>query len=266
MDLLGQSDWRVLDDFLPCDEAMALEEMVSTAQYRAHRFKFANELVVKPGIFEVDRDEIDDAKLLAALAAVERRIGGVAAVKLQRNVGGAFPAHFDNAGPPSRRQITAILYLNNWNPGDGGELVLMPFLQKPVEVPPLLNRLVVFRSDLILHAVWPWRSSNRPRYAISFWFDADPDDNATQETVLTKDHLRFSDWDAAARFFQSSPLQRILSRAVYDEEYRDTLAACGFDDLLFHNILQAHIANVDAIRSKLRPLVDELRRRKKKVS
>ena len=52
-------------------------------------------------------------------------------VKLQHNegFGGCFPCHYDNPGGTSRRLLTCILYLNpGWAEGDGGELVLTPFL------------------------------------------------------------------------------------------------------------------------------------------
>ena len=38
--------------------------------------------------------------------------------------------------------------------------------------------------------------------------------NAPEDLVLTRERLRFSDWDAAAEFFMHSPVQRTPSRAV----------------------------------------------------
>lgn len=110
--------------------------------------------------------------------------------------GGSFPAHYDNPGPPSKRALTCIVYLNpvreisrapggshrqtsvldpfplrllplplprgtvalagslahrgarlratpqEWKEGDGGEIVLRPFLEQPIRVPPKMNRAV----------------------------------------------------------------------------------------------------------------------------
>ncbi|CAN0508374.1 unnamed protein product [Ectocarpus sp. 8 AP-2014] len=66
-------------------------------------------------------------------------------LKLQRNAGsgGCFPLHYDNPGPPNKRALTCLLYLNpSWKEGDGGEVCLTPFLQKEKAIAPLLDRLV----------------------------------------------------------------------------------------------------------------------------
>lgn len=86
-------------------------------------------------------------------------------------------------GPPSRRKLTCIVYLNeNWKKGDGGELVLWPFLQKPIVIPPLMDRLVMFRSDLLLHRVLP---STVPRYCFTVWVDG-LDVNSDKDVLLTQ--------------------------------------------------------------------------------
>lgn len=57
--------------------------------------------------------------------------------------GGCFPLHYDNPGPPNKRALTCLLYLNpDWKDGDGGELCLTPFLQKERVIAPLLDRMV----------------------------------------------------------------------------------------------------------------------------
>lgn len=57
--------------------------------------------------------------------------------------GGCFPLHYDNPGPPNKRALTCLLYLNpHWKEGDGGEVCLTPFLQKEKAIAPLLDRLV----------------------------------------------------------------------------------------------------------------------------
>lgn len=82
-------------------------------------------------------------------------------LKVQHNRGGGacFPWHYDNNGPPNRRQLTCVVYLNPaWRAGDGGELALLPFLRgAPVRVAPRMDRAVFFRSDAMLHRVEPAR-------------------------------------------------------------------------------------------------------------
>lgn len=51
--------------------------------------------------------------------------------------------HYDNPGPPNKRALTCLLYLNpDWKEADGGEVFLTPFLQKEEPIAPLLDRLV----------------------------------------------------------------------------------------------------------------------------
>lgn len=57
--------------------------------------------------------------------------------------GGCFPCHYDNPGPPNKRALTCLLYLNpSWKEGDGGEVCLRTFLDKEKAIAPLLDRLV----------------------------------------------------------------------------------------------------------------------------
>lgn len=59
--------------------------------------------------------------------------------------------HYDNPGPPNKRALTCLLYLNpDWKEGDGGELCLTPFLQKEKVIAPLLDRMVRVEGSLFL--------------------------------------------------------------------------------------------------------------------
>lgn len=248
-------DYVIIDDCLG-QLASKLHALAAALPMREHKFVFNGETVVKPGIYEAETaspllDEAE-ARILALLTQHWGPIRGGASIKVQKNVGGAFPAHFDNAGPPSKRFLTAILYLTSERAG--GELRLTPFLERPVVVTPQLGRLVAFRSDRILHSVDKW-TSTVPRLAVSFWFDGPVDDK-----TLTKDDLRFPNWDAAVDFFKASP--RFVSRAVYDDEYLASLDQCGFDDQLLDRMRASHHATVARIYRQLRPIVDECRRRK----
>ncbi len=81
--------------------------------------------------------------------------------------GARYAAHHDTfAGNPSRR-VTAIVYLNpGWRPEHGGQLrAHTP--RGAVDIDPLLDRLVLFLSDRVLHEVLP---THAPRMAATAWY------------------------------------------------------------------------------------------------
>jgi SM-20-related protein len=84
--------------------------------------------------------------------------------------GEGYVRHVDSfAGPLASRRMTAIVYLNaGWQHSDGGQLRLH-LAGGPVDVEPLLDRLVVFLSDRVEHEVLPARA---PRLAITAWYGA----------------------------------------------------------------------------------------------
>ncbi len=81
--------------------------------------------------------------------------------------GARYAAHRDAfAGDPSRR-VTAICYLNDgWRPEHGGELVVHG-PEGPRAIAPVLDRLLVFLSDRVLHEVQPVYA---PRFAATAWY------------------------------------------------------------------------------------------------
>ena len=224
----GAKGWAVLDDALQPAAAARIRDAAAKAVFKPHKFVYDAQTYAKPGVAEVDLAEGTCADSLAndlrgvaeALAPALAVSCGVfdadAAIKIQRNASGAFACHYDNAGPPSKRSVTAVLYLGRADGAavsdqDGGALCLAPFLRRRARLKPLMNRLVLFKSDRVLHSVERWRGAS-PRLCVSFWFEGRV--NAPEDLVLTRERLRFSDWDAAAEFFMDSPLQRCLSRAV----------------------------------------------------
>lgn len=84
---------------------------------------------------------------------------------------GGYKKHLDafKGNNQRNRRLTAIYYLNlGWKPGDGGELELyLPDLELQLE--PVADRLVVFFSEQIEHAVLP---NSRNRMALTAWFHA----------------------------------------------------------------------------------------------
>jgi len=88
-----------------------------------------------------------------------------------RYVPGAFyKKHLDAFdGAQRNRVLSTVLYMNpNWQPGDGGEmLVYDPAGERVIEtVAPLYGRLAVFLSERFPHEVLPTRCT---RYSIAGW-------------------------------------------------------------------------------------------------
>jgi hypothetical protein len=145
-------------------------------------------------------------------------------VKLQLNTGGSFPWHYDNPGVPNKRRLTMGVYLTKgWEHRNGGEILIQPFLKPEVAIPPEYVTVVLFRSDTALHAVRPFHASDRcaARHCFTVWFDGSST-NKDEEVNLRAKHLSIE----SLPLLQSTPLQRVLSRAVYDEEYRARLVEC----------------------------------------
>ena len=83
--------------------------------------------------------------------------------------GGAhYDRHVDAHAGTELRRVTALLYLNKgWRPDHGGQLRL--HVDPPLDVPPELNRLVVFLSEKVHHEVLP---SFAQRLAVTAWYHA----------------------------------------------------------------------------------------------
>ena len=86
-----------------------------------------------------------------------------------------YEAHFDQSRQSpnltSPRVLSFVLYLNeSWLPADEGELVILDPEKPQVEIAQIFpdgGRLVLFRSDVILHEV---RAPNRERWSLTGWF------------------------------------------------------------------------------------------------
>lgn len=89
--------------------------------------------------------------------------------------GGHYDRHLDAFPGQDNRRLTAIVYLNPaWSPRDGGQLRVYlpegaPGAPGAVELEPVLDRLVAFRSALVEHEVL---DSKADRWALTAWFSA----------------------------------------------------------------------------------------------
>ena len=224
------------------EEAQGLSE--HPQGFIPHTFRFGAYTLTKPSIYEADlidprltkgpplkkfKELFESGALAAAFndkmpeLSLEEGTKG-ATLKIQKNTGGGgcFPLHFDNPGPPNKRKLTCLLYLNeSWSEGDGGELELRPLFSEPIVLAPLLDRFVVFYSDRCLHRVRP---ANAPRFCFTIWIDG-ANVNSPDEVNLKARHLSLGD-DEARALLASSPLQRVVSRALFDDDYRQSLIEC----------------------------------------
>ena len=84
--------------------------------------------------------------------------------------GGFYKRHYDSFRGAANRLVSVVAYLNqNWQPGDGGELVIHPEqeTEPKVVVPPRGGTLVVFLSEETPHEVL---QTAKPRNSIAGWF------------------------------------------------------------------------------------------------
>jgi SM-20-related protein len=88
--------------------------------------------------------------------------------------GSGYARHRDALAGSSTRRATVIYYANPWQPDDGGELEVWEGEAARV-IEPIADRLVVFRSDVLEHAVREVAQQPRggSRVAISGWLRAD---------------------------------------------------------------------------------------------
>lgn len=89
-------------------------------------------------------------------------------------VGTGYTQHIDQHHGAPQRRLSLVVYLNpEWEPGDEGELVMFNPDQPDQEVLRILpepGRLVIFRSDLMPHAV---AACQRVRWSLTGWFRTD---------------------------------------------------------------------------------------------
>ena len=99
--------------------------------------------------------------------------------------------------------------------------------------------------------------SAAPRYCFTIWIDG-IGVNSDDDVLLTRDKLRFTSFDDAEAFFAASPLQRTISRAVYDDAYEKSLIECVGGTASLSPMLAQHRATVASLLRSLRPLIEEL--------
>ena len=138
-----------------------------------------------------------------------------------------------------------------------GELTLQPFLDKPITIEPIFDRLVIFKSNSMLHRV---EKSFSERFCCTFWLDG-CDSNSIENTELRLHKSAIEDIDNTVLMLKKSPKQRSLSRFIYRDEYEESIYDCmegaeGCEEMIAsHNL---HVKSIDN-NPLLRDLVEALR-------
>ena len=187
---LGERGWFLRDGVLGRPAALEIQDHVETLA-AAGRLRPAG--LSRGAGYRVDRAVRGDAILWVEPTAVPPELAGCWSVftalrdalnhqaylgldRMEVQVarypgdGAAYDRHWDAfqalpGGRPSRR-VTAIYYANStWSPEAGG-LLRLHEPAGPVDVAPILDRLLVFLSERVEHEVLPARA---PRCAITAW-------------------------------------------------------------------------------------------------
>lgn len=174
-------------------------------------------------------------------------------VKVQHSAGNGacFPMHFDTYGSDGKC-VTAVLYLNEeWQEGDGGEIVLYPFPKERVVVQPRFGQLVLFSSQQMLHRVLP---ANKPRFALTTWTYHVPPPTAKIESTAYYQRLEKAGKPLQESAFLSmvtkilrSPFRRHLLQLVYQKEWAQSLHQSHLHTEAFEQYMATHDHELEVI-------------------
>ena len=116
-----------------------------------------------------------------------------------------------------------------------------------------MDRLVVFKSDRILHRVLP---SYHERYCLTIWLDAPEEKiNQKEDMMLKVTQAQMNgepeEWENFLGYLRGSPVQRLLSRAVYEEEYINSIEECMKDTEGLHVMLSTHKQHIERMKQNM---------------
>jgi len=185
VDQLANDDYLIIDEFL--SEKLFLEvSRYLHQQLDNHEFKKAgigalNEYQIKRSIrgdFVYWLDKKQDVMISELFDVVEDiksmlnrlcflNLSGYEFHLAHYPPGSFYKKHFDQFKERSNRIITVIIYLNeSWQTGDGGELKVYLDQEHSLNIAPLRNRCVIFKSDMLEHEVL---LTNKSRYSLTGW-------------------------------------------------------------------------------------------------
>ena len=185
MDLLAQQDYVVIDQFFNS------EELNITHQFFEQKLKddaFQKAAIGASGKAQVineirgdytywlERNTDDQLKTifdaLDEVKSIFNRLLFLSLADYEFHLahypkGSFYKKHLDRFEGRKNRMISVVIYLNqDWKNGDGGELRIYPEGKDAIDIPPLENRCVMFRSDTLFHEVL---TSNTSRKSITGW-------------------------------------------------------------------------------------------------
>lgn len=181
-DTLADNDFVLIDDFFSVDLLVVVREFFQKqeTQFRPAKVGQASLKQRAPEIrsdmtYWLDRQrDVDINDFFILMEDIMERLKLEMFLSLQGfefhfalyPSGGFYKPHIDQFDARSNRMISVIIYLNEgWQPGDGGELRIHKE-HTHIDVQPIINRAIIFRSDCVLHEVLP---SLTPRRSLTGW-------------------------------------------------------------------------------------------------
>lgn len=160
--------------------------------------------------------------------------------------------HFDSEETVDGRVLTAILYLNEeWTQSYGGQLRLYPFPEEPLDIEPTAGTLVLFSSRNMLHRVLP---SSRERYCMTIWF------SEAMHGMQNHKHLlpTLKEESDLMPVLENFEFRRLLAKAVYAQEWADSLVESHPDNEGRRLALEKHWKDVNIIKFVFRHILPRL--------
>ena len=169
---LGTRGWLVTDAVVPRAVARSALDFARTQSFSPAAIRKSREQ--NPTIRSDETTWLDASPLHDIFESLRRELNATAYLGLTRfdvqlaryDAGARYVRHRDAFPGTDNRRVTAIVYLNeSWGPEAGGQLRL--HVEPPVDVEPLLGRLVLFLSDRVEHEVLP---THAERFAMTAWY------------------------------------------------------------------------------------------------
>lgn len=184
VEMLGENGYFVRDGFLGAELARQVRREAAQVPLRragVRRERTLDDTVRNDEIAFLTPEETSGALATAVQHFTElmHEVNETAYLGLRRfdlqlaryQPGGRYVRHLDAFPGQDNRRLTAIVYLNDgWVPAAGGQLKVFAG-ERELVVEPVLDRLVVFRSQLIEHEVLESRAE---RWALAAWYSAQP--------------------------------------------------------------------------------------------
>src|SRR5690554_841249 len=185
MDLLAQQDYVIIDNFFKTEDLKNAHLFFEAKQNEGVFQKAAigasgNEKIINEVrgdyTYWLEKDKhIQIKSIFEALDEVKEVFNRLMYLSLadyefhlaHYPKGSFYKKHLDQFEGRNNRMVSVIIYLNkDWRHGDGGELRIYREGHDSIDITPIENRCVMFRSDTLYHEVL---TSNTSRKSITGW-------------------------------------------------------------------------------------------------